>query len=49
MHRSLRARVITGTGGKDKAMVLGMVERSGQVRTLVVAKSTQESIAVHGP
>jgi transposase-like protein len=36
MHASRRARVITGTGGKDKAMVLGMVERSGQVRTLVV-------------
>src|SRR6266511_3796060 len=27
MHRDRRERVITGTGGKDKAIALGMVER----------------------
>jgi transposase-like protein len=36
MHRSKRARVITGTGGKDKAMVMGVLERGGKVRALVV-------------
>ena len=36
MHRSKRARVITGTGGKDKAMVMGVLERGGQVRAMVV-------------
>jgi transposase-like protein len=36
MHRSKRARVITGTGGKDKAMVMGMLERGGNVRAVVV-------------
>jgi transposase-like protein len=36
MHRSKRERVITGTGGKDKTMALGMVERGGNVVTMVV-------------
>jgi len=36
MHMDVRARRITGTGGKDKAMVLGMVERGGNVRAMVV-------------
>ena len=29
MHKAKRERVITGTGGKDKTVVLGMVERGG--------------------
>jgi len=36
MHKAKRARVITGTGGKDKTIVMGMVERGGEVRTVVV-------------
>jgi transposase-like protein len=36
MHKSKRARVITGTGGKDKAMVMGILERGGNVRAFVV-------------
>ncbi|HEY4360673.1 MAG TPA: IS1595 family transposase [Bryobacteraceae bacterium] len=36
MHKDLKARKITGTGGNDKTMVLGMVERGGTVRTMVV-------------
>jgi transposase-like protein len=36
MHRSKRARIITGTGGKDKAVVMGMMERGGNVRAVVV-------------
>ena len=36
MHASKRARKITGTGGKDKAIAMGMLERGGEVRTMVV-------------
>lgn len=36
MHASKRGRVITGTGGKDKAIVMGMVERGGNVRAFVM-------------
>ncbi len=36
MHASTRARRITGTGGKDKAVVMGMLERGGDVRAMVV-------------
>jgi transposase-like protein len=31
MHAKRRAELITGTGGKDKAIALGMVERGGRV------------------
>jgi transposase-like protein len=36
MHVSKRQRHITGTGGKDKTAVMGMLERGGQVRTIVI-------------
>jgi transposase-like protein len=36
MHRSKRAKKITGAGGKDKVIVMGMVERGGEVRAFVV-------------
>lgn len=36
MHASKRRERITGTGGKDKTIAFGMVERGGQVRTAVV-------------
>ncbi len=36
MHASKRARRITGTGGKDKTAVMGILERGGSVRTAVV-------------
>ena len=36
MHVSKRQRRITGTGGKDKTAVMGMLERGGEVRTIVV-------------
>jgi transposase-like protein len=36
MHKERRNRVITGTGGKDKTIVLGMLERGGNVRAMVV-------------
>jgi transposase-like protein len=36
MHKWKRAEKITGTGGKDKTIVMGMVERGGNVRAFVV-------------
>jgi transposase-like protein len=36
MHVSKRQRRITGTGGKDKTAVMGILERGGEVRTVVV-------------
>jgi transposase-like protein len=36
MHIAQRKRRITGTGGKDKVAVLGMLERGGKVRTTVI-------------
>jgi transposase-like protein len=36
MHLSKRQRRITGTGGKDKTAVMGILERGGQIRTVIV-------------
>ncbi len=36
MHVSKRERRITGTGGKDKTAVMGLLERGGKVRTAIV-------------
>src|SRR5271154_4360357 len=51
MHKSKRARVITGTGGKDKTVVMGMLERGGNVRAMVVEgrrkKELQSNIHEH--
>jgi len=56
MHANVRARKITGTGGKDKTMVMGILERSkdgkpSQVRTKVVEnrrkKALQSEIRQH--
>ncbi len=35
MHKAVRARKIKGTGGRDKTLVVGFLERSGKVRTSV--------------
>lgn len=37
MHLDKRERRITGTGGKDKTIVFGALERGGKVRAVVVA------------
>src|SRR6266849_4596493 len=37
MHIATRKRRITGTGGKDKTIVFGMVERGGKVAAKVVS------------
>jgi transposase-like protein len=44
MHRSKRARVITGTGGRDKTAVMGILERGGKVRTAVVDNRKKKTL-----
>src|SRR3954451_15016145 len=44
MHKAKRERVITGTGGKDKAMVQGIVERGGKVRVMAVANRKKHEL-----
>jgi transposase-like protein len=44
MHRDKRERVITGPGGKDKAIALGMVERGGKVRTFHVGNRRRHEL-----
>jgi transposase-like protein len=46
MHVSKRQRRITGTGGKDKTAVMGMLERGGQVRTIVVPNRKRAALQV---
>jgi transposase-like protein len=44
MHIATKKRRITGTGGKDKTIVFGMVERGGKVKTQVVPSRKRESL-----
>ena len=51
MHIAQRKRRITGTGGKDKTVVMGILERGGKVRTKVIGdrkkKTLQTEIKKH--
>ena len=44
MHIEKRMRRITGTGGKDKVPVLGIMERGGKVRTVVVPNRKKKAL-----
>lgn len=44
MHKDVRARKITGTGGKDKTAVMGILERGGKVRTSVVPNRKKNAL-----
>ena len=44
MHVAQRKRRITGTGGKDKTAVMGILERGGKVRTVVVDDRKKKSL-----
>jgi transposase-like protein len=44
MHRSERARKIHGTGGCGKVAVMGLLERHGEVRTMVVSNVRRKSL-----
>ena len=44
MHLSVKARRITGTGTKDKTAVMGILERGGKVKTIVVANRKKTAL-----
>jgi transposase-like protein len=44
MHKDKRAAKITGTGGKDKTMVMGVLERGGKVRTAVISNRKKKAL-----
>jgi transposase-like protein len=44
MHKDVRERRISGTGGKDKTAVLGMLERGGSVRATVVRNRRKKTL-----
>ena len=44
MHVDKRERRITGTGGKDKTVVLGIMERGGRVRVKVVPNRRKKAL-----
>lgn len=44
MHVSKRERRITGTGGKDKTAVMGLLQRGGKVRTQVISTRKKKEL-----
>lgn len=44
MHKHIRATKVTGTGGKDKPMVVGVLERGGHVKAKVVTSRTKKEL-----
>ncbi len=44
MHKHIRARKITGTGGKDKVIVAGVLQRGGEIRVTVVPNTTRATL-----
>lgn len=44
MHVAQRQRRITGTGGKDKTAVMGILQRDGKVRTVVVPNRKKQAL-----
>ena len=47
MHVSARRAKITGRGGTDKTMVVGVLERGGKIRASIVANRTAEKLQAH--
>ncbi len=44
MHVSIRQRRITGTGGKDKTAVMGILERGGKIRATVIPNRKKNAL-----
>src|SRR5271169_2882848 len=44
MHKEVRARKIKGTGGRDKTLVVGFLERGGNVRTSVPSNRRKKTL-----
>ena len=47
MHKHIRARKVTGTGGKDKTAVIGVLERGGKVRVSVIESRKRQPLHKH--
>lgn len=47
MHRADKARKIHGTGGAGKVAVMGLLERHGEVRTMVVPNVKRKTLEAH--
>jgi hypothetical protein len=47
MHKHVREDKITGTGGMDKTMVVGVLERGGKVRATVTESRRKKSLQAH--
>ena len=47
MHVAQRQRRITGTGGKDKTAVMGIVKRGGEVRAAVIPDRKKHTLQAH--
>jgi transposase-like protein len=47
MHRSEKARKIHGTGGMGKIAVMGLLERQGEVVTMVVPNTKKKTLEKH--
>ena len=47
MHKHVRARKITGTGGKDKTVVVGVKQRGGEMRAAVVPDTKGPTLKSH--
>ena len=47
MHAEKRGRKITGTGPKDKTIVMGVMERGGEVRATVVPTRRKSDVQAH--
>jgi transposase-like protein len=44
MHKHVRARRITKTGGGDKVMAFGILERGGQIRTMILPDRQSKTV-----
>jgi hypothetical protein len=44
MHKHIREQEITGTGGKDKTVVAGIMERGGKMRATVVSRMRRDTL-----
>ncbi len=44
MHKDVKARKVTGPGGKDKTAVMGILERGGKVRAKVIPNRKKSSL-----
>jgi transposase-like protein len=47
MHKDVRKRKITGTGGKDKTVVVGVKQRGGEARAAVVPNRKRPTLEAH--